>query len=180
MKHEPIKLLLGPWQYCLSLFNPWLHPHRASLGRSFAIAMSATSTRPFPPIFFASATMPPTITCGQSILHLLHEQQPYTEFERLVQKLITGHESWAALPTIFLFLHRHRQDWLEPFLSKSKFRMKVVSPSNWSAAGSPDAWRFLFLAGQRSLPSGFRSAPVPAGLMERSEPRFRMRSRAVA
>ena len=59
-----------------------------------------------------------------SILQLLHEHWPYAEFERLAQKLISSHESWVALPTIFQFLHRHRQDWLEPFLSKTQFRMK--------------------------------------------------------
>jgi hypothetical protein len=59
-----------------------------------------------------------------SILHLLHKYLPYAEFEQLTQRLTTGHESWVAQPTIFQFLHRHRQDWLEPFLSKTKFRMK--------------------------------------------------------
>ena len=55
---------------------------------------------------------------------MLREQLPYAEFERLAKYLITSHESWVALSPIFVFLHRHRQDWLEPLLSKSKFRMK--------------------------------------------------------
>jgi hypothetical protein len=59
-----------------------------------------------------------------SIVGLLRKHLPHAEFERLSQYLIAKHESWVAIPTIFQFLHRHRQDWLEPFLSKSKFRMK--------------------------------------------------------
>ncbi len=59
-----------------------------------------------------------------SIVHLLRRHLAYAEFERVVKRLIASHESWVAIPTIFQFLHRHRQDWLTPFLSKSKFRMK--------------------------------------------------------
>ena len=59
-----------------------------------------------------------------SIVGLLREHLPHAEFERLTQHLIASHESWVAVPTIFQFLHRHRQDWLEPFLARAKFRMK--------------------------------------------------------
>jgi hypothetical protein len=59
-----------------------------------------------------------------SILQLLRKHCPYAEFERLARHLITSHESWVALVPIFRFLHRHRQDWLQPFLGKSQFRMK--------------------------------------------------------
>ncbi|MBS0262307.1 MAG: hypothetical protein JSS02_10185 [Planctomycetes bacterium] len=58
-----------------------------------------------------------------SIVALLREHLPPGEFSRLCQYLISKHESWVAIPTIFQFLHFHRQDWLEPFLRKSKFRM---------------------------------------------------------
>lgn len=59
-----------------------------------------------------------------SIVGLLRQHLPHAEFERLTRYLITSHKSWVAIPTIFQFLHRHRQDWLEPSLGKSKFRMK--------------------------------------------------------
>lgn len=59
-----------------------------------------------------------------SIVALLRRYLPRTEFERLTQHLIASHESWVAIGAIFQFLHRHRQDWLQPHLSKSKFRMK--------------------------------------------------------
>ena len=49
---------------------------------------------------------------------------PAAEFERLAKRLINAHESWVALNPIFDFLHRRRQDWLEPFLAKEKFKMK--------------------------------------------------------
>ncbi|MES2790650.1 MAG: hypothetical protein V4719_13650, partial [Planctomycetota bacterium] len=58
------------------------------------------------------------------ILQLLRKHLPFTEFEKLAQQLINSHESWVAMLPIFVFLHRHRQDWLEPFLSKRKFKMK--------------------------------------------------------
>ena len=59
-----------------------------------------------------------------SILQLLREHSTYVDFEELTKQLITAHESWVALPPIFVFLHRHRQDWLEPFLTRNKFHMK--------------------------------------------------------
>ncbi|HVV99529.1 MAG TPA: hypothetical protein VHB77_04275, partial [Planctomycetaceae bacterium] len=59
-----------------------------------------------------------------TILQLLRVHLPVREFEHLVKRLITVHESWVAVAPIFLFLHRHRQDWLEPHLGKRKFRMK--------------------------------------------------------
>lgn len=59
-----------------------------------------------------------------SILMLLRKHSPRGHFEELTGKLIAAHESWVALPSIFLFLHEHRQDWLAPFLSKRKFKMK--------------------------------------------------------
>jgi hypothetical protein len=59
-----------------------------------------------------------------AILMLLHEHLPPDEFERLACNLIDAHESWVALRPIFEFLHRNRQDRLEPYLTKSKFKMK--------------------------------------------------------
>ena len=59
-----------------------------------------------------------------AIVGLLRKHLPHADFERLSQTLIAKHESWVAIPPIFQFLHRHRQDWLEPFLGKSRFRMK--------------------------------------------------------
>jgi len=59
-----------------------------------------------------------------SILELLRKHAPAAEFERLAKRLIKANESWVALNPLFNFLHRRRQDWLEPFLAKEKFRMK--------------------------------------------------------
>ena len=58
-----------------------------------------------------------------SVLQLLRQALPYAEFESLAEKLLASHESWVALQPMFQFLHRHRQDWLEPHLSKTRFKM---------------------------------------------------------
>ncbi len=59
-----------------------------------------------------------------AILELFRKHAPAAEFERLTKQLINAHESWVTLNPIFNFLHRRRQDWLEPFLAKEKFKMK--------------------------------------------------------
>lgn len=59
-----------------------------------------------------------------TILNLARKYFPHAEFEALAQRLIDGHPSWVAMSTIFEFLHRHRQDLLEPHLGTSVFQMK--------------------------------------------------------
>ena len=58
------------------------------------------------------------------ILQLLRQHSSAGDFENLAKRLVAGHESWVAVAPVFAFLHEHRQDLLEPSLSKEKFKMK--------------------------------------------------------
>jgi hypothetical protein len=94
-----------------------------------------------------------------SILQLLRKQLPHAEFERLASHLITADESWVALLPIFMFLHRHRQDWLEPFLSKSKFRMKGGSTVELVNLLQPSGYH-RYTLGQQSVLAGTLNAII--------------------
>lgn len=66
----------------------------------------------------------------QAIIVLLRRHLPHAEFTSLVQSLVSTHESWASIPEIFRYLHRQRQDLLEPFLCKPKLTWRGGSSIN--------------------------------------------------
>ncbi len=99
-----------------------------------------------------------------AIVDLLREHLPHAEFEKLTQHLIASHDSWVAIPTIFQFLHRHRQDWLEPFLGKAKFRMRGGSTVELVSLLKQNGYERYTLAQQTALAKTLnRIIRLPAG-----------------
>lgn len=87
----------------------------------------------------------------QFILFLVRQHLPVEEFSALAKRLITAHQSWVALSPIFEFLHRHRQDWLQPFLRTEKFLMRGGSTIELVNLLQPGGYHRYTLAQQTLL-----------------------------
>ncbi len=58
---------------------------------------------------------------SQSALQLIAKHD-IPRFNALVPELLKADKSWAIVPTVYQYLHRHRQDLLSPFLGQSAYK----------------------------------------------------------